>query len=157
MLLRRLQVLALQVSPDRRKRALADLSVARLGQAVEVGPDAVGERPEDFFHLERVRAGVGLKLLVLEPRERGRAQAVAAARSSGWRGCARTRRCRRPSRKSRQRPSASTARLPSRRSKAGENWKAESARIESLKNFKQSRCLAPATGMIGSWASLSAL
>ena len=36
--------------------------------------------------------------------------------------------------------------VPSRRSRAGENWNAWSLRIESTRNFRHSRCLAPGTG-----------
>ena len=47
--------------------------------------------------------------------------------------------------------------VPSRRSRAGENWNDLSERIASVRNFRHSRCLAPATGTIGSCAPLSAL
>ncbi len=36
--------------------------------------------------------------------------------------------------------------VPSRRSNAGENWKAWSLRIESTRNFRHSRCLTPGDG-----------
>ena len=56
---------------------LAALSLRRAAQVIEVRPDAVGQGPEDLLHAERVAVRVRLELLVLEPGQRLRAEAVA--------------------------------------------------------------------------------
>ena len=130
-----------------REGELAGLIVGGGRQVIEVGPDPVGQRPEDLIHPEWVGARLGLELLVLEPCQGPTSSNSAQARSSGLPrirssteistpdaveavGC----------------PSAIHCSVPSRRSKAGENWNDLSLKIASVRNFKHSRCLAPGDG-----------
>ena len=70
--------------------ALARLVRRRLGQAIEVRPDAVGQRPEHFFHLA---AGSSPGQTEAAGSRAGKAwpgSGSGPARSSGWRGSARS-------------------------------------------------------------------
>ena len=107
------EVLALEVAADGRAgRPSRPCRPCAAAEVIEVRPDAVGQRPEDLVHPERVGAGVGLELLVLEPGQGLARSGSGPGRSSGCRGSARAPRYRRRRRRSRRCPSASTARCP---------------------------------------------
>ncbi len=147
------EVLALEVATNRRQ---GELFVLAAGQVVEVRPDPVGQGAEDLVDPQRVGLRVRLQLLVLEPGQR--LEFKAWLRTIFW-----IPRMRSSTEISMPGPAKLLLApvyhrsVPKRRSKVGENWNDLSLRMASVRNFKHSRCFVPATGTIGSRASLSAL
>ena len=139
------QVLALEVAADRR----------------EVEPRSLGRRAEAASAPTRCRRsatrktsailsgsalGVGLQLLVLEPREHVGVEALVEHDLLDGEDPLVDRVIHASAEELTSLPQSYHVSVVSLRSRAGENWNALSLRICSTRNFSASRCLAPVTG-----------
>ena len=150
------QVLALEITADHGQGKFSGLVVRRCRQAIEVGPDPVGQCPEELIDFERVGAWISLELLVFEACQCRGAQALTKHDLLDCKNALDTE-ISTPAPNVWSLPQCDQFSVPSRRSSAGENWNDLSLRMASARNLRHSRCLAPGTGVIGSCPSLSAL